>query len=89
MANHKSAEYRARRNARKSEINHSRVSDVRTSVRKVEAAISAGDKKAAQEAFLTAQKKLQSSVNKGIMHRNAAARKMSRLSKRIKSATAA
>lgn len=89
MANHKSAAYRARRNERKSVINHSRISDVRSSVKKVEAALGAGDKKAAEAAFLAAQKKLQSSVNKGIMHRNAAARKISRLSKRIKSVVTA
>jgi small subunit ribosomal protein S20 len=52
-------------------------------VKKVEAAIAAGDKAGAAEAFKAAQPQLQRGVNKGVVHRNTAARKISRLAHRI------
>jgi small subunit ribosomal protein S20 len=58
---------------------------VRTFLRKVELAISGGDKTQAQEAFRAAQPELQRAVTKGVFHRNTVARKLSRLSARIKS----
>lgn len=84
MANHKSAEKRIRRNARRAEINGMRRSRIRTFLKKVELAIAGGDKAVAQSAFKAAQPELQRGVTKGIVHRNAAARKLSRLSSRIK-----
>ena len=84
MANHKSAQKRIRRNARRAEINGMRRSRIRTFLKKVELAIAGGDKSAAQTAFQTAQPELQRGVTKGIVHRNTAARKLSRLSSRIK-----
>jgi small subunit ribosomal protein S20 len=84
MAHHQSAKKRIRRNARSAVSNRSRVSRVRTFVKKVETAIAAGDKPAAQAAFKAAQPELQRGAQKGILHRNTAARKISRLSARVK-----
>lgn len=84
MANIKSAEKRARQTERRTAVNRSRLSRIRTVVKKVEAAIASGDKEAARTAFAEAQPQLQSGVNKGVMHRNTVARKLSRLSARIK-----
>jgi small subunit ribosomal protein S20 len=80
-----SAKKRVRRNARREVINHARTSRVATYVRKVEAAIERRDKSGAQAAFREAQPELMRGVTKGVVHRNAAARKLSRLSARIKS----
>ena len=84
MAHHKSAKKRIRRNDRRAAINRSRVSRIRTFVKKVEAAIQSGDKQSAQAAFKAAEPELQRGVNKGVLHRNTVARKVSRLSARIK-----
>jgi len=84
MANIKSAEKRARQTERRTVVNRARLSRIRTVVKKVEAAIASGDKEAARAAFAKAQPQLQSGVNKGVMHRNTVARKLSRLSARIK-----
>jgi small subunit ribosomal protein S20 len=84
MANHKSAEKRIRQTERRTAVNRSRVSRIRTFVKKVEAAIASGDKEAAQSAFAAAQPELQSGVGKGVVHKNMVARKLSRLSHRIK-----
>ncbi|MFN3076706.1 MAG: 30S ribosomal protein S20 [Alphaproteobacteria bacterium] len=84
MANHKSAEKRIRRNERRRVINRARVSRIRTFVRKVEAAISAGDKTLAKAAFDDAVPEMMRGASKGVLHPNTVARKMSRLSARIK-----
>ncbi|WP_413204377.1 30S ribosomal protein S20 [Rhodospirillum sp. A1_3_36] len=84
MAHHKSAKKRIRRNANRYEINHARISRIRTFVKKVEAAIGAGDKDAAQAAFKVAMPEMQRGVTKGVVHKNTASRKISRLSARIK-----
>jgi len=84
MANHKSAEKRARQTKRRTAVNVSRRSRVRGSVKKVETAIASGDADAARKALQAAQPELAQGVAKGSMHKNTAARKMSRLSKRIK-----
>jgi small subunit ribosomal protein S20 len=84
MANTKSAEKAARKTQRRNVINRARTSRVRTYVKKVEDAIASGDKKAAQAALKEAQPVLQAGVNKGTVHKNTIARKISRLSKRIK-----
>jgi small subunit ribosomal protein S20 len=80
-----SAKKRVRRNARREVINHARTNRVATYVRKVESAIARRDKPGAQAAFREAQPELMRGVSKGVVHRNAAARKLSRLSARIKS----
>lgn len=84
MANHKSAEKRNRRNARKGEVNGARRSRIRTFVKKVEAAIASGDSDAAAAALKAAQPEMQRGVSRGVLHRNTVARKISRMSARIK-----
>jgi len=84
MANHKSAEKRIRRNARRAEINGARRSRIRTFIKKIEAAILEGNAKEAETALQNAQPEIQRGVAKGIMHKNTAGRKISRLSARIK-----
>ena len=84
MANHKSAKKRIRRNANRAEINKSRISRIRTFVKRVETAIRSGDKEVAQTALKEAQPELMRGVTKGVLHRNTASRKMSRLSARVK-----
>lgn len=84
MANHKSAKTRIRRNARREDINGARRSRIRTHIKKVESAIAAGEKDAAAEALKAAQPEIQRGVTKGVLHRNTASRKISRLSAAIK-----
>jgi len=69
---------------RKTAVNKARRTMVRSNLRIVEDAIAAGDKKAAQEALKTAEPSMMRAVSKGIFHKNTAARKISRLSKRVK-----
>lgn len=84
MANHKSSKKRIRRNARRAEINGARKGRIRTFIKKVESAILNGDAKVATEALKNAQPEIHRGVAKGILHKNTAARKISRLSSRIK-----
>ncbi|MBM3506583.1 MAG: 30S ribosomal protein S20 [Alphaproteobacteria bacterium] len=84
MAHHKSAIVRIRRNARRATINQARVSRLRTYVRKVEEVIAGGDKAAAMAALKEAQPQLQRSAGRNLISANAASRKISRLSARIK-----
>jgi len=84
MAQHKSAKERIRQSKRRNEINNARTSRVRSFIKKVETAIASGDKTAAQTAFKDAQPEIHRGVRMGVLHRNAAARKLSRLSARIK-----
>jgi small subunit ribosomal protein S20 len=84
MAHHKSAKKRIRQTARKTAVNGARVSRIRTYLKKVETAIAAGDKAAAQDAFKAAQPEIQRGVTRGVLARNMAARKISRLNARIK-----
>ncbi len=84
MANHASTKKRVRRTERRAAINKSRVSRMRTFLVKVEKAIASGSAKEAQEALKAAQPELQRNAAKGLLHKNTAARKMSRLSARIK-----
>ena len=85
MANTKSAAKAVRQSLKRKAVNDARRSRVRSSVKKSEAAIAAGDKAAAADAFKTMQSELMRGARDGVVHRNAVARKMSRLSKRIKS----
>lgn len=84
MANHASAQKRIRRNARRADINGARRGRIRTFIKKVELALAAGKAKEAEEALKVAQPEIQRGVAKGILHKNTAARKMSRLSSRIR-----
>lgn len=84
MANTPQSKKRARQNARRLEINKARRSRIRTHLRKVEEAIASGDKDAASAALKAAQPELMRGVTKGVYHKNTAARKMSRLSARVK-----
>ena len=84
MANTSSAKKRVRRDARKTETNVSRRSRIRTYIKKVEAAIEGGDKDAANAALKEAQPELMRGVTRGVYKKNTAARKISRLSRRIK-----
>ena len=83
MANTPQAKKRIRRNDRRAEINGARMSRIRSFVKKVEAAIEGGDKDAAKEALAGAQPELARGVARGVLHKNTAARKMSRLTKRV------
>jgi small subunit ribosomal protein S20 len=83
MANTPQAEKRIRRNARRAAVNKARLSRIRTQVKKVELAIAAGDKAGAQAALGAAQPELMKGVSKGVVHKNTASRKISRLSKRV------
>ena len=88
MANHKSAKKRIIRNANRALINGARVSRIRTFVKKVDAAIAAGDADAAREALRAAQPELQRGVSRGVMHKNTVSRKISRLAARVKALAA-
>ena len=84
MANHKSSEKRIRTTARETTVNTARRSRIRTFVRKVELACTAGDVAAAEAAFKAARPEIQRGVSKGALKKATASRKVSRLSARIK-----
>jgi small subunit ribosomal protein S20 len=83
MANTKSAKKAARQITRRAIINKGRRSRVRSAVRKVEEAIAAGDRSRALNAMAEAEPAIIRAAQKGIVHRNAARRKVSRLAHRI------
>jgi small subunit ribosomal protein S20 len=85
MANTASAKKATRKIARRTEINKARRSRMRSFIRKVEEAIASGDKTAAETALKAAQPELQRAATKGVLHRNTASRKVSRLAQRVKS----
>lgn len=84
MANSPQAKKRARQNERRFAVNKARRSRIRTFLRKVEEAIASGDQEAATAALRQAQPELMRGVTKGVVHKNTASRKMSRLSARVK-----
>ncbi len=84
MANTKSAKKAARQTVKRTERNKSRRTQLRSSVRKVEDAIAAGDKAAAQAALKDAEPVLARTAQRGIVHRKTASRKVSRLAKRVR-----
>ncbi|MEO0679655.1 MAG: 30S ribosomal protein S20 [Pseudomonadota bacterium] len=88
MANSPSARKRIRQIERRTEVNKARRSRIRTFIRKVEEAIGAGDASAAGEALRLAQPEIMRGVSKGVMHKNTASRKVSRLASRVKQLTA-
>ncbi|WP_299281412.1 30S ribosomal protein S20 [uncultured Tateyamaria sp.] len=85
MANSPQAKKRARQNEKRFQVNKARRSRIRTYLRRVEEAIASGDKDAAGAALKAAQPELMRGVTKGVYHKNTVARKMSRLSARVKS----
>ena len=83
MANTPQAQKRIRRNARRAEINGARVSRIRTFVKQVESALASGNKDEAKAAIARMQPELARGVAKGVFHKNTAARKLSRLTRRL------
>ncbi|KLE34027.1 30S ribosomal protein S20 [Aurantiacibacter luteus] len=83
MANTPQAKKRIIRNANRARINGARKSRIRGFIKKVETAVTAGDKQAAADALKVAQPEIARGVAKGVLHKNTAARKMSRLTKRV------
>lgn len=84
MANTSSAKKAVRKIEARTEVNKSRRSRVRTFIRKFEDAVALGDKSAAQEAFKIAEPEMMRAASHGVIHKNTAARKVSRLAKRLK-----
>lgn len=82
MPNHKSAEKRVRQTARRNEVNRSNRSRLRTAIKKMRAGLQAGDANANQELLPVTVSMIDKMVNKGILHKNTAARYKSRLTKR-------
>ncbi len=83
MANTPQAKKRIRRNAQRTIINRDRVSRIRTFLKQVESAIESGSREDAQVALARVQPELQRGVAKGVLHKNTAARRFSRLNKRV------
>jgi small subunit ribosomal protein S20 len=84
MANTVSAKKATRKIARRTAVNKNRRTRMRSFIRTVEEAIAAGDQKTAQDALVAAQPEIMRAAQKGILHANAASRKVSRLAQRIK-----
>jgi small subunit ribosomal protein S20 len=85
MANTPQAKKRIRRNATRATINHSRISRIRSFIKAVESALQSGKKAEAAEALKKAQPEIARGVARGVIHKNTASRKFSRLSKRVAS----
>ena len=83
MPNIASAKKRVRTIAKRTAVNHARKSRIRNFTRKVEEALASGDKAAAQAALKAAEPEIMRGVSKGVVHKNAASRKVSRLTKRV------
>ncbi len=88
MANIRSAKKKNRQIKRRTAVNGKRMSRIRTNIRKVEEAIASGDKANAEAALRAAQPEMMRGSQKGLIHRNQVARKISRLSSRIKALAA-
>ncbi|MBC6442599.1 MAG: 30S ribosomal protein S20 [Rhodobacteraceae bacterium] len=84
MANSPQSKKRVRQILRRTAVNRARRSRIRTFIRRVEEAIADGDQKVARDALKAAQPEIQRGVTKGVMHKNTASRKISRLSARVK-----
>jgi small subunit ribosomal protein S20 len=84
MANSPQAKKRVRQIARRTAVNKARRSRIRTFIRKVEEAIASGDQGAARTALQAAQPEIMRGATKGVLHKNMASRKVSRLNHRIK-----
>lgn len=83
MANHKSAEKRVRQNTKRNEINRSNRSKLRTQIKKLRSALTATDKKQSDELLVPTVSLIDKAVNKGLIHKNTAARYKSRLTKHV------
>ena len=83
MANTPQAKKRIRRNNKRAEINHSRISRIRTTIKAVETALASGKKADAADALKAAQPELFRGVARGVIHKNTASRKFARLAKRV------
>ena len=83
MANTPQAKKRIVRNAKRTEINRARVSRIRTFVKQAESALEAGNKDEAKAALARVQPELSRGVARGVLHKNTAARKLSRLTRRL------
>ncbi len=88
MANTSSAKKATRVASRRAKINQNRTSMVRSIVRKVEEAVTSGKKTDAESALKAAVPQIMRGSQKGVMHKNAASRKVSRLTKRVRAMTA-
>jgi len=88
MANTSSAKKAVRKIAARTEVNRARTSRMRTFLRKVEEALATGDRTAAAAALQAAQPEIMRAAQKGVLHKNTASRKLSRLSARVKALTA-
>ena len=84
MAHHRSAKKRIRQTEKRTVVNRSRMSRIKTFVRKVEDALAKGDVGMAQAAFREAEPELRRGITKGVLHINTASRKISRLSRRVR-----
>ena len=84
MPSHVSAEKRVRVTAKRTAVNKARRSQIRSAIRTVEEALSAGDKKAATAALKAAEPEIMRGVSKGVIHKNTGSRKVSRLAARLK-----
>ncbi len=83
MANTHSAKKRARQTLRRTAVNRARISRIRTFVKRLEVALAAGNAEAASAALKQAEPEIARGVTKGVLHRNTAARKISRLAQRV------
>lgn len=83
MPNHKSAEKRVRQNEKRRAVNRSNKGSLRTQIKKLRAALTAGDKAQSQELLTPTIALIDKSVNKGVLHQNTAARHKSRLTKHV------
>jgi small subunit ribosomal protein S20 len=88
MANSPSSKKRARQIERRTAVNKARRTRMRGFIRKVEEAIASGDYAAATDALRRAQPEIMRSVSRGVVHKNTASRKISRLSSRVKALSA-
>jgi small subunit ribosomal protein S20 len=86
MPNHKSSEKRVRQNEKRREINGSNRGRLRTAIKKLRAALTTGDANTIQELLPSTISKIDKAVQKGVLHRNAAARYKSRLTTRVNQA---
>ncbi len=84
MANSRQSRKRALQQLRRTMVNRARMSRIRTFIRKVEDAVAIGDQEAAAAAFRQAQPEIMRGVTKGVLHRNTASRRVSRLARQVK-----
>ena len=83
MPNHKSAEKRVRQNVKRNAINRNNKTALRTQIKKLRAALASGDKNQSQELLTPTISVIDKAVNKGVLHKNTAARYKSRLTSHV------